>query len=734
MSPCVHCGLPVPKQRRDGGTRGGRFCCFGCRFAHGLARPVATGERGAGPPTTLVLRLGLGIFLAINIMVTSWVFYSTEVFGPAVAPGESFRPLAALFAYLSMFLCTVLVVTLGFPLAADALDRLRTPRGSRFRILERIDTGLLICIGVGAAYLLSVVHTLRGSGSLYFDTAAMVLVIVTLGQYLEATAKRRAAGTAEARLADLPRRAWVRRDGRLLQIDSAELRAGDEVRVRAGEALAADGRVIDGSSRIDESSLTGEHRLRAVRAGDPVLGGSVSVDGALWFVAERVGSDTAALGVRRMLDEARLRQPAIQRVADRIATWFVPGVVLLALLLFARQAWIGEATRGLFVALTVLLISCPCALGIAAPLACWNALRRAARSGIVIDSAATLERAAAVRRALLDKTGTLTGRRLQLRRLLVAPGVTERQALSWSAGLELNSLHPIADALVAEARRHGIEPAEVRDARTLPGLGVEGRVEGRHLRLGSDRLIDDPAGGRTEGAFDLPDDATAVYLAEGQRPLAGFEMVETIREDAAAAVAALRRLGVEASMITGDREGPAARVGLELGLAVESGLLPGDKLARLAAARSGGTRVAAVGDGINDAPLLAAADVGIALRSAADLARQAGNVHLIADRVDRLPLLLAISRHAMRRVRCNLAWAFGYNAIGITLAALGWLTPVFAASAMFVSGLAVVAISRGAGRVRREDFGLPPLEQESDREALPTESEAAVIAHLGRTG
>lgn len=700
MSQCIHCGLPVPALRRDGGSKGSRFCCFGCRFAHGLARPASPGEEIAAPPTTLVLRLGLGIFLAINIMVFSWIFYSTEVFGPAADPGAAYAPLFALFAYLLMFLCTVLVVTLGFPLAGDALDRLRTPCATGLGLLGRVDTNLLICVGVGAAYLLSVVHTLGGAGSLYFDTAAMVLVIVTLGQYLEAGAKRRAAGAAGARLADLPRSAWVRRDGTLHQVDTSDLRAGDEVRVRAGEALPADGRVIEGSVHLDESSLTGESRPRAVQEGDRVLGGSVSLDGALWLAAESVGRETAVLRVQRMLEQARERQPAIQRAADRLAAWFVPGVVLLAGLLFARHAWAGEATQGLFIALSVLLISCPCALGLAAPLACWTALRRAARSGIVIDSSVTLERAAAVRRAFLDKTGTLTDRRLRLARLVTSGDITEEQALEWSAGLEMASVHPIADALVAEARRRGLEPAGVTNAKTLPGLGLEGCIGERRFQLGSDRLIGiDPAS-------DTPDDATVIHLARDGRPVARFEWVEALREDAAVAVAALRQLGVRASLMSGDRAGPADRVGRELGLDVESGLLPGDKLQRLEAARGEGS-VAVVGDGINDAPVLAAADVGVAMGSAADLARQAGNVHLIADRLDRLPMLLGLSRHAMRRVRANLAWSFGYNTIGISLAALGWLTPVFAASAMFVSGLVVVAISRGAGKVSPEALGLP---------------------------
>lgn len=701
---CLHCALPVPVYRRDGGRSSGQFCCFGCRFAHGLARPSAAEDDGAlgGLPSTLVLRLGLGIFLAINIMVFSWIFYSGEVFGAVAAPDEPYRPLFALFAYLLMFLCSVVVVSLGFPLAGDAVDRMRTPIGAHTRFRGRVDANLLICIGVGAAFTLSVIHTVRGQGSLYYDTAAMVLVIVTLGQYLEAGAKRRASGAAGALLASVPRRAWVRRGGEVLEIDSADLAREDEVRVRAGEAVPVDGRVIEGASRIDESSMTGEARPRDVREGDRLLAGSVNLDGALWLRAEGVGQETALARVERMLDEARLRQPRIQRAADRVSAWFVPGVVLVALGVFAWHALNGAPTSGLFRALSVLLISCPCALGLAAPLATWNALRKAARHGIVIDSAITLERAAAVRAVFLDKTGTLTARRLRLARIDTAPGVSEIQALEWSAGLELTSLHPIADVLVDETERRGARPATVEAGKTLPGLGLEGRVAGRLLCLGSQRLISS-RGIDTEFPAGAPEEATiAVYLADEERLLARFELAEVLREDAAAAVEALRRMGVEPTMLTGDRAGPANRIARALNLAVVSDLLPDDKLRHLESARAAGRLVAMVGDGINDSPVLAAADVGIAMGSAADLAKQAGNVHLIADRVDRVPLTLAIARHAMLRIRLNLAWAFSYNTIGITLAAVGWLTPVFAASAMFFSSLIVVGISRGAGSVRRD--------------------------------
>ena len=711
---CVHCALPVPVYRRDGGRSSGQFCCFGCRFAHGLARPsAAEGEGGSGGlASTLVLRLGLGIFLAINIMVFSWIFYSGEVFGAVAAPDEPYRPLYALFAYLLMFLCTAVVVSLGFPLAGDALDRMRTPAGTQTRFRGRVDANMLICIGVGAAFTLSVIHTIRGQGSLYYDTAAMVLVIVTLGQYLEAGAKRRASGAAGALLASVPRRAWVRRGNETLEVDTADLAHDDEVRVRVGEAIPVDGRVVDGASRVDESSMTGEARPREVQEGDRLLAGSVNLDGPLWLLVEGIGDETALARVERMLDEARLRQPRIQRAADRVSALFVPGVVIVALAVFAGHALNGAPTDGLFHALSVLLISCPCALGLAAPLATWNALRRAARQGIVIDSAVTLERAAAVRRVFMDKTGTLTARRLHLARIDTVESLTEMQALEWSAGLELTSLHPIADALVDETQRRGGRPAEVEQGRTLPGLGLEGRIAGRRIFLGSERLIHS-RGIDTEFPSSATEEATiAVYLADEERLLARFELAEVLREDAASAVQSLRRMGVEPAVLTGDRAGPARRIGRTLGIPVQSDLLPDDKLRHLESARDGKRLVAMVGDGINDSPVLAAADLGIAMGSAADLAKQAGNVHLIADRVDRVPLTLAIARHAMLRIRLNLTWAFGYNTIGITLAALGWLTPVFAASAMFFSSLIVVGISRGAGAVRHDRLEDPaPLRE-----------------------
>jgi heavy metal translocating P-type ATPase len=729
---CAHCDLPVPARRRAGSAETRQFCCFGCHIAHELARPAA----GTGAPTvggTLLLRLGLGIFLAMNIMAFSWVSYAQELFGAAGEVAESYRSLAGLFAYLLLFLCTLVVALLGLPLARDAMGNLlvRGPDGHLLR--GRIDANLLICVGVGSAYALSVVHTLRGAGSLYYDTAAMVLVLVTLGNYLEAQAKRRAAQSGEALLASASRSAWVDRDGRVVEVDTDRVEPGDRVRVRPGETVPVDGPIVDGASLIDESSLTGESRPRPARAGDAVLAGSLSLDGLVWVRARRVGADRVVARMRQLLHEARLRQPPIQRLADRIAALFVPGVILVALGLFGWHAWRGDATVGLFVGLSVLLISCPCALGLAAPLATWNALRRAAARGILVDSAVTLERAAAVARLFFDKTGTLTRSEPTLTRIFTArglgeaetrglseaeapdphdldapdmsdaeaPGLSEAEALELAASLESASLHPVARALVAAARDRGLDVKSPDESRTLPGIGVEGRIGGRSIAIGNARLFE--RGGLDGGALASAasaDETMTVFLCDRERVLARFELAECLRADARETLETLRRMRIDTSVLTGDRSDPAARLARELGLTFEAGLLPEEKLERLERSRRAtGRSVAMVGDGINDAPVLAAADVGIAMGSAADLAKHAGNVGLISDRLDRVPLLLAIARHCHRRIRVNLTWAFAYNVVGIPLAAAGLLSPVFAAVAMIASSLTIVAVSRGAGAV-----------------------------------
>lgn len=674
---CIHCALPVPSGRAQ-------FCCFGCRFAYEAARPVTDDAEGETPAPggTLLLRLGLSIFLALNVMVASWFSYSQEIFGSAAEAQGAYAVLPSLFSYAAFFLCTIILALLGVHLLGDALQNL-------FR--KRIDAQLLIVVGVFSAYILSAINTFRGEGSLYYDTTAVVLVIVSLGSYLEAGAKQRAASSASALLTHLPSQLQVEKDGTTREVAAADVQPGDVIVVRPGEVVGVDGEVLSGDSHLDEASLTGESRPRSAGLGDRVLAGSVSLDGQLKVRAEEVGDGRVLALVERSLAAARAQQPAIQRLADRVAAVFVPTVVVLALVVFARRAVAGDAAGGILQGLSVLLISCPCALGLAAPLATWHALRRAAEKGVLIDSPVTLERAAAVRHAFFDKTGTLTRPEPDLETIATSEGMTAREALELAASLETASTHPIARALVEHARQSGLELRTPEEARNVPGLGVEGTVDGRRLRLGGPRWVSQVG---AEGASRVPQDDRAVFLMEDGTVLARFALTEEPREDAATALAQLQEMGIEVAVLSGDRETATAQLSERLGLPATGGLLPEQKVEILTAARTEKKNtIAMIGDGLNDAPVLAAADVGIAVGSASDLAKSSGNVRLMTDRLQRVPFVLALARETRRRIQANLIWAFGFNSVGIGLAAAGRLTPVFAAIAMVFSSLMVVRIS-----------------------------------------
>jgi len=685
---CQHCSLPLRRGEEH-------FCCFGCRIAHELARPASPGDGPPAPGSTLLLRLGLGIFLALNVMVFNWFSYSREVFGSVATTPEAYSALAGLFAYLALFLTTAVVALLGIPMLQAAAAGLR----------EGVpDARLLIVIGVFSAWGLSVANTLRGVGSLYFDTAAMVLVIVTLGSYLEAGAKLRAAHSARRLLMELPAHARVRRGGTVVEVDTAEVMVGEALEILPGEPVPVDGEILEGASHVDESSLTGESWPRPVEPGERLLAGSLNGEGHLWMRVEAVQEGTVLAQMEQALLRARRLKPAIQRLADRVAAAFVFGVVALAVVLFAYHASRGDSAHGLLIALSVLLISCPCALGLAAPLACWQALRRAAEQGILIDSPTTLERAAGIDHIFFDKTGTLTEPQPILKTTESAAGVDLDQALGWAAGLEAASNHPIARALVAAVRSRGMEPTVAEGVVTIPGLGVEGLVEGRRLRLGGERWLERLG---VESGRET-NDGLRLYLLDDHHILAHFVLGEQLRPGAAEVMEELRDLGLEVGVLSGDRLAATQRLASSLHLSAWGDLLPADKVAHLQGARKSGASVAMVGDGMNDGPVLAAADLGMAMGSASGLARRSGNVRLLSDRLDRIPLLFAIARDTRRRILGNLLFAFAFNGGGIFLAATGRLTPIFSALAMVLSSLVVVRISTGAGQVGRprgEDLG-----------------------------
>ena len=716
-----------------------QFCCFGCRLVYDLGSASHAEGDDHARPNTLLLRLGLGIFLAMNIMAVTGFFYSQQVYGHTET-STGYTTLAALFSWLQLLLCSAVMATLGLPLAVDVIENLRGSAASGRGLRLRIDANLLILIGVLAAFGLSAYHTVVGQGHLYYDTAAMILVLVTLGGYLDSRAKQKAASSADDLLATMPTRAHVRRGDQIVELACDELIEGDVVRVRPGEALPADGIVIEGASSVNESTLTGESNPRAVEAGGKVLAGSVNLDGQLWVAATAVGGDRVVARIRQLLHEARLQQPPIQRTADCVSAFFVPLVVLLALGVFAWRAAVGDASDGIFRALAVLLISCPCALGLAAPLATWSAMARAARRGILFFSAATLERLAKSRVALFDKTGTLTRHRMRLQCIVSAEGVSEEQVLRLAATLESSSTHPIALGLIDAARIRGLRPLEMENARTVPGRGIEATIAGERYRIGGQRWVEEaafaagcvesarthldspaetaneltnsaPTDGASAPSLDAPcadavevgeSSLPCVYLMRGDHILARIVMAEELRDDAAKVVAELRQEKVRVRVLTGDQPGPASHVANQLHVPVRSQLLPADKLAIVQRYQQRAGGVVFVGDGINDGPALAAADVGIAVGDATDLARQAGHVHLLSDNLELVPQSIAIARDAMRRIHLNLVWAFGYNAIGLVLAVAGVLTPIFAASSMVISSLLIVATSRRAGEITSE--------------------------------
>jgi P-type Cu+ transporter len=565
---------------------------------------------------------------------------------------------------------------------------------------------LLVAIGTSAAYGLSVHHLVTGHaghavGHLYFEASAVVIALVLLGKWLEARAKRQTTEAIHALQALRPIVARVRRHGAEAEMPIQAVRLGDEVVVLPGERIPVDGTVLEGRSHADESLLTGESLPVAKRPGDRVTGGAVNAEGRLVVRTQAIGAETALARIIRLVEDAQARKAPIQRVVDRVSAVFVPVVLVIALLTFLGWGLLGgDWSVATLNAVAVLVISCPCALGLATPTAIMAGTGVAATTGILVKDAEALEAAHKVRTVAFDKTGTLTEGRPRLLAILAA-GLADDELLRLAAALESGSTHPLATAVVDAARERGLAPLAVQDAGVLAGRGVHARVAGRKVLLGSERLM-------REIGVDTTAYAQARATHEGQgrtvswvaervdaevRPLGLLAFGDAPRPAARPAIAALHALGLRTVMLSGDNRGAALAVAAQVGIAgddVIAEVLPGDKAAVVEGLRTAGS-VAMVGDGVNDAPALAAADVGFAMGSGTDVAMHAAGVtlmrpdpRLVADAID-------ISRRTTRKIRQNLFWAFVYNVVGIPLAAAGLLNPVIAGAAMAFSSVSVVS-------------------------------------------
>ena len=557
---------------------------------------------------------------------------------------------------------------------------------------------VLIALGTSVAYFYSAaVMLFRLDGHLYFEAAVSIITLVFLGKLLESRARARASSAIEELIRLQPKTARIERDGVIVEIPVADIRVDDVFVVRPGEAVPVDGRVIDGSSSIDEAMLTGESLPVAKTAGSPVYAATINAQGLLRCRATGVGADTTLAGIIRLVEEAQGSKAPIQRLADTISGIFVPVVIALAVLTFAGWWWYSGAwTDALVPAVAVLVIACPCALGLATPTAIMVGSGAGARAGVLIKNAEALEHAGHIDTLVVDKTGTLTQGKPAVTDIIAGDGSTENDVLRVAAALEAGSEHPLARAILDAARSRDLQLPDVTDFSAITGKGVRALLDGTPALLGSPRLLTDAGlAFDTQQVIQLQDQGkTVIGVTHNNQVLGLIAIADPLRPTSPAAVAGLQALGIEVIMLTGDNRRTAERIAGEAGVTrFEAEMLPQDKAQRIAALKAEGRVVGMIGDGVNDAPALAAAQVSFAIGAGSDVAIHAADVTLMRSDLMSAVDAVSLSRATFRKIKQNLFFAFFYNALGIPLAAAGLLNPVIAGAAMAMSSVSVVSNS-----------------------------------------
>ncbi len=558
---------------------------------------------------------------------------------------------------------------------------------------------VLVALGTSMAYFYSAAVTLAGRHDLhvYFEASAMIVTLILLGKLLEARAKARTATALDALLRLRPRMARVERDGVIVEVPVDSLRPGDAFLLRPGDAVPVDGVIESGVSAVDEAMLTGESMPVEKRAEDKVFAATINGTGVLYCRATGVGAATLLAGIIRLVEQAQGSKAPVQRLADRVSAVFVPVVVAIAALTFAVWwGWFGDFQQALINAVAVLVVACPCALGLATPTAIMVGTGQGARAGLLVKNAAALEMAGRITVLAVDKTGTLTEGSPAVTDVVPADGWTRGTLLGIAAALERTSAHPVAAAVVAAADEGNVVQAVASDACATAGKGVEGVVGGRAVVLGSPAFL-------AERGVEVPTAAAGGLAAAGKtlvavavdNTFAGLiGVADRVRADSASAVARLKTLGLRVVMLTGDHPATAETIAGQTGIDEwRAGVLPGDKAAAVQELGGGGVRVGMAGDGINDAPALAAADVSFAIGVGAEAAVEAADVTLVRNSLQGVADAIDLSRATLAKIRLNLFFAFIYNVLGIPLAAAGLLNPVVAGAAMAMSSVSVVSSS-----------------------------------------
>ena len=671
----------------------------------GMALEPETLTADQGPSAELIdmrRRLWIGTLFAVPLFVLEMGAHIPGLDVHAWLP-------PAVSVWMQFALATPVVLWSGWPLLA---------RGWASLVRRSLNMFTLIGIGVGAAYGFSVFATVfpeifpagfrsaEGVVAVYFEAAAVITVLVLLGQVLELRAREQTGGAIRALLDLAPKTARrICGDGGEIEVPLDEVKTGDRLRVRPGDSVPVDGVVAEGRSTVDESMVTGESMPVAKAAGDGVIGGTINGTGSLVIEARNVGADTMLAHIVQMVSEAQRSRAPIQRLADAVAGWFVPLVIGVAVLAFVAWSVFGPApafSYALIAAVSVLIIACPCALGLATPMSIMVGVGKGAGEGVLIKNADALERFEKVDTLVVDKTGTLTEGKPRLTEIRAIVGDAD-EILRLAAGLERGSEHPLAVAIIAAASKRGGALPDASDFESVTGQGVRGTVDGRAVALGNDKLM--AAQGVDIGAVKVDvcrlrgEGATVMYVAV-DRGLAGLVAVaDPVKASTPAALERLRADGVRIVMLTGDSRGTAEAVAAKLGIAeVEAEVSPEDKNAVVRRLRREGRVVAMAGDGVNDAPALAEADVGIAMGTGTDVAIRSAAVTLVKGDLAGIARARLLSRATMRNIRQNLFFAFVYNALGLPVAAgvlypaFGWtLSPIVAAAAMSLSSVSVIA-------------------------------------------
>ena len=614
--------------------------------------------------------------------------------------GHAFRVDASLIHFLSngwlqFALATPVQFVAGWQFYVDAYHNLKS---------RSANMSVLVALGTSAAYLYSLAGVLFpgvGVTGLYFETSAILITLILLGKFLEARAKGRTSEAIEKLLGLQPKTARVVRDGREIDVPVEQVQVGDIVVVRPGEKIPVDGVVVEGHSSVDESMITGESLPVEKREGDLVVGATINKHGSFKFRATRVGRETVLAQIVKVVEEAQGSKAPIQRLADVVSSYFVPAVVAVALLTFAGWYLAGAGfTRALLNMTAVLVIACPCALGLATPTAIMVGTGKGAEHGILFRGGEHLERAHELDVVVLDKTGTITRGEPQVTDVLALEPYTEEELLSLAAQAEKASEHPLAKAVVQAAESRGIAVGDAQAFEAVPGHGVRATADGMELLVGNRKLL------RDCGVDPAPLEAlverlehegkTAMLVAAGGKPAGVIAVADTVKPTSAAAIRELQAMGLRVVMLTGDNRRTALAIAKQVGIAegdVIAEVLPEEKAGQVAALKAQGLKVGMVGDGINDAPALATADVGIAIGTGADVAIEAAGITLMGGDLTGVAAAIRLSRATIGKIKQNLFWALVYNAVGIPFAAFGILSPIIAGAAMAFSSVSVVTNS-----------------------------------------